>query len=100
MIVHASHGCTVVRNDALEDARLSFRARGLLSYLLARPAGYALTTRGLARAGREGRTAVASAVRELVVAGYLSRVASDDGGADWQVTDDPTTDGGANVQAG
>lgn len=57
----------------LEDARMSFRARGLLAYLLSRPDGWTTDHKRLAGCGREGQKAILAALRELEVCGYLTR---------------------------
>jgi hypothetical protein len=64
---------TMVRNAAAEDNELSFRALGLLVWLLSRPPGWTFTIEQLARRRPEGRDAIARAVRELEKAGYVLR---------------------------
>jgi hypothetical protein len=64
---------TVLSNDLLEDENLSFKARGLLAYLLSRPDGWHTDARQLAEHSTDGRTAVLSGLRELEEAGYLIR---------------------------
>jgi hypothetical protein len=57
----------------LQDDRLSFRARGLLAYLLSLPDGWQTDSTKLARVAREGRDAIRAALRELEQCGYLIR---------------------------
>lgn len=64
---------TVISNAAINDARLSFRARGVLVWLLAKPDDWTTSAEALASQATEGRDAVRSAMRELVNAGYLIR---------------------------
>jgi len=59
-----------VDNAVAEDRRLSFRARGVLVYLLAKPDGWAFSAERIARDGSEGREAVRSALAELRACGY------------------------------
>ena len=62
---------THIPNDALEDARLSLRARGLLAYFLSKPNDWNFNSAQVARMTREGRDAVRAAQRELAECGYL-----------------------------
>ncbi|MFJ4010291.1 hypothetical protein [Streptomyces sp. NPDC090026] len=67
---HLSTGFTVLPTATLEDSRLSFRARGILAYLVAKPDSWKVRTESIARAGKEGRDAVRGAVKELKALGY------------------------------
>lgn len=64
---------TVVNNSALEDSGLSFRAKGVLVYLLSKPDDWKVSERQLARVGHEGVTAIRAALKELEMAGYIER---------------------------
>lgn len=55
----------------LNDERLSFRAKGIMSYLLSKPDDWELNTRELQKASKEGRDAVRAAVKELIEFGYV-----------------------------
>lgn len=63
----------VVDQRTVEDAELSFRARGVLLWLLAKPDDWRCDSETIASAGREGRDAVRRALGELEAAGYLVR---------------------------
>lgn len=67
------HHFTVVPNPVLRDQSLSFRAKGLLCYLLSLPDGSPVDARLLVSEGSEGRDAIRTAFGELVEAGYASR---------------------------
>lgn len=56
-----------------QDSRLSYRARGLLWYLLSRPNGWEIQERDLIEQGTEGRDAIRAAIGELKTFGYVKR---------------------------
>lgn len=62
-----------ISNAALSDTRLSYRARGVLAYLLSRPIGWRTSAENLANTGAEGRDAIRTALNELETHGYLIR---------------------------
>lgn len=65
---------TIIRNDLWSaDTSLSWRALGLLTYLLGRAPGFTVDSVRLAAMHKEGRDAVRSALSELETAGYLLR---------------------------
>lgn len=93
---------TVIRNDVLNDERLSLAAVGLLCWLIARHDGWQVSVKGLMAlwkgSGREiGRDALNGLLRELVEAGYVVRQQSrSEGGRmaemDYVVFDTPQND--------
>ena len=76
-------GWTSVHNDTARDARLSFRARGVLLHLLSNADGFRMTAADLVEAGREGRDAVRAALAELRQAGYLVAIRTQDAKGQW-----------------
>lgn len=107
-----------LQRAALQDERLSFRARGILASVLSRPADWTTSAEQLARetpdeieGGRgEGRKAILTALRELQKYGYLKRTkVQGEGGlwrTDWDLSDDPVdilpvdNSGGIGISAG
>jgi hypothetical protein len=68
------HGWTSIPNKAIE-APISFRAVGVLAFLLSRPDGWETDSVRMSKGeGREGRDAVRTALNELEGAKYLHRV--------------------------
>lgn len=65
---------TIISNSALRDERLSWKARGLLAYLLSMETGWQTSVRRLATVAPDGKSAVETALAELQAAGYLERV--------------------------
>jgi len=65
---------TILSNAVLNDARLSFRARGVLMWLLSKPADWRTRSESIAaQSPTEGRDAIRTAMRELERLGYLVR---------------------------
>lgn len=62
----------------LNDKQLSFKAKGLLSYLLSKPDDWIVYEGELAKASKEGRSSVRAAIRELIEAGYMERTRTRD----------------------
>jgi hypothetical protein len=66
-------GYTVIANATLGDSRLSWKARGLLVYLLSKPDAWEVMVAHLIKEAPDGRDAVLSGLRELEKAGYIVR---------------------------
>lgn len=82
-----------IHNEALADGRLSFKARGILAFLLSRPPGWKTSAERLAKSGIDGERAVKSGLKELEATGYLKRTRSHGPGGQWihnqVITDQP-----------
>jgi hypothetical protein len=74
----------IIRNEVLQDERLSFRARGILANILSRPDNWRCSAWDLATEGREGRRAILTALTELETFNYLKRVKSQDDKGHWK----------------
>lgn len=74
-----------IRSETLEDARLSYRARGVLAFLLSKPDNWEASEAHLASQSTDGTTAVRSALNELKTFGYLHcyRLQGDGGHFSW-----------------
>lgn len=90
---HLTHGFAVLPAAAINDATLSFRARGVLAYMLEKPDGWRFSSERMAAQGKEGRDAIRAAMKELEDAGYIlrRRVPTEDGQFTWEqwITDEP-----------
>ena len=62
---------TVIDNRVLENASLSWAARGVLAYLLSRPDNWRVIVKDLERRGEFGRDGIHTLLRELRAAGFL-----------------------------
>ena len=83
MIVHHPHetSYTVIQNATLCDSRLSWKARGLLAFLLSKPDGWTVIVTALVREAPDGKRAVMAGLDELEQAGYLQRLGPTRGAA-------------------
>lgn len=59
-----------ILNETARDTRISYRALGILTELLSHEEGWVIRAADLGRRRKEGREAIASALRELAAAGY------------------------------
>ena len=66
---------SVICNTFLRDERLSWKAKGVLAYLLSKPDDWEVKVVDLIKRSRDGREAVYSAINELLSIGYMQRTA-------------------------
>lgn len=65
-----AHNYLHVPSATVADGRLSFKARGILAYLLDKPAGWDVRSVAIAADSPDGKAAVQAGLRELARAGY------------------------------
>lgn len=92
--LHLSSGFTQIPNSTVRDKNLSFRATGLLTYMVSMADGWVFSVNRLANAKSDGKDSAAAAARELEVYGYLLRQRVRDGngrlgGVVWHIADHP-----------
>lgn len=98
MIIHVKKRETpyaIIDKTGLNDKRLSFKARGILAYLLTKPDDWKVMVQELINSSPEGRTAIYSGLKELEKHGYMKKRAlrGDDGkftGWDYDVIEKPS----------
>lgn len=86
---------TVIPNEFLHSKTLSFKAKGILSYLLSLPADWELHVSQLATIASDGRDSVYNGILELVEAKYIwrrPRSGTEPGGWEYFVYDAPKAD--------
>lgn len=66
------HRYTLIDSLALEDASISFEAKGVLAYLLSKPDGWLIHQEHLSRVGGIGRHKIMRIFSELRKAGYIA----------------------------
>ena len=87
---------SVISNDVLNDKRLSFKARGLLVYMLSMKDDWKFYTAELVEhSEKDGIKSIRSALNEIEAAGYLQRIQSRGKHGhfkeqDWKLFDTPT----------
>jgi hypothetical protein len=62
-----------VDKECINDDRLSWRAKGILVYLLSKPPKWQIYEADIIRHATEGRDAVRAAIKELEMRGYLTK---------------------------
>jgi len=71
--VEKKQNFVVMDKTSLEDPKLSFKAKGMLAYLLSKPDNWYCYSKHLAKVGPDGISAVKTGLRELREAGYLEK---------------------------
>lgn len=65
---------TMINKNVLQDERLSWKARGLMGYLLSLPDDWVIYLEELEKhSDKDGRESLASGIKELVELGYIVR---------------------------
>lgn len=94
-IVHRSHPFVQIDKTPLEDPALSWRAKGILAYLLSRPPTWKAQSSDLMNHSTDRKTSVRNGLRELRKAGYaqLNTLQDKNGrlrGTEWVVVELPS----------
>ncbi|WP_025693906.1 hypothetical protein [Paenibacillus durus] len=64
---------TRIVNESLQDNLLSFKARGLLAYMLSKPDSFRFHIDELVKHGTDGKDSVRAGLKELEQCGYIKR---------------------------
>ena len=64
---------TVINNHFLKNPKLSWKAKGLLSYLMMLPENWNISISDLKNRSKDGRDGTAAGIRELIAEGYCKR---------------------------
>jgi len=70
----AENPYVMIRKATVEDERLTWEARGILAYVLAKPDDWYIHAQDLIRRGPAGKHKVYKAINELVEYGYFERI--------------------------
>jgi hypothetical protein len=74
LILNKTYG--IAPNNVLNDVELSFKAKGLYTYIQSKPDGWDFSVERIALQSKDGRESVAAGLKELENAGYLLRTPS------------------------
>lgn len=90
-IIRAEHDQEfyIALNTTVNDARLSYKARGILAYLLSKPNDWKVIITDLANQSTDGVKAIRAGLQELIEYGYAQRKSvRDDKGRiiEWEYT--------------
>ena len=69
--INKTKNYTIMSNYHLKDKKLSFKAKGLLSYMLSLPDDWDYSLRGLCIASKDNQTSIKSAINELKEHKYM-----------------------------
>lgn len=96
VIKDKSNPYVMLNKACLHDEKLSWKAKGLHSYLLSLPDDWQIYVEDLKKRSKDGRDSTTSAVNELMKLGYIKRTSSKDektgkfkGGYDYEVYEMP-----------
>ena len=84
---NAENPYVVITKNIFEDDDISWRAKGMMGYLLSRPDDWTIIIGDLVNRAPEGRTAVRSILRELEKHGYLFKQTLRDAKGHWAGTE-------------
>ncbi len=88
-VIRKKDNFTTIHNDLLNNDKLSWKAKGILIYMLSKPANWEYNIKGdIVKRSSDRETAVYSGVQELVKQGYVSRVKNSDGTVDYYIFED------------
>lgn len=80
---------TVVDNGFINNPALSWRAKGILLYMLSKPANWKYNPKGdMLKRSTDGQSSLYAGIKELIIAGYISRTKSKEGFIKYHIFED------------
>lgn len=79
---------TTIHNKLITDNSISLKAKGIMLYMLSKPAGWNYNPKDIANNSKDGLESVYSGLKELIEAKYISRRKNKDGTVDYFVFED------------
>ena len=89
-IIKKRENFTTIHNSLISDTEISYKAKGILIYMLSKPDGWNYNAKEIAKNSKDGIEAVYSGLKELVNAKYVSRKRFQDGTLCYYVFEDKT----------
>ena len=68
---HKKHNFSIIDNSGLRDTALSWKATGMLAFLMTKPDDWLISVENLSRSKRDGKDSTVAALEELKAAGYV-----------------------------
>ncbi len=102
-VKHRENPYVMIDKAVINDPRLSWKAKGLMSYLLALPDDWKIYVNELKKHAADGRDGTASGIKELMKYGYCTREINRDErgllrGYLYSVYELPSTESGFNIE--
>ncbi|AFL69606.1 hypothetical protein [Sulfurospirillum barnesii] len=79
-----------ISNNFLRDPNISFKAKGLFSYMFSMEDGWNFTIKSIANQQKDGQAAIIAAMHELKSHGYITYTKSSDGTGTYYLDDCPS----------
>lgn len=82
-------GFTQIKNEVLENKKLSLKAKGMFCYLYSKPEDWDFSTERIVKVSSDGSRSTIGAIKELEEAGYLTRKRLKTGKVEYHLTFEP-----------
>ena len=69
---------TVIDNQSIKNKKLSWKAKGILTYLLSLPTNWDIHLKEIKKHATDGQTSFRSGIKELRKAGYINYIKTKD----------------------
>ena len=87
-VVKKKENFTTIHNNLILDESISWKAKGILIYMLSKPADWKYKSSEIAKNSTDGRDSVRNGLKELVENGYISRQKNSDGSLIYYIFED------------
>ena len=89
-IIKKRDNFTTVHNNLILDEKISWKAKGILLYMLSRPDGWKYNIKEISKNSKDGTDSVSKGIQELVKEKYVSRKKNPDGSVNYYIFEDKT----------